>query len=626
MSGIYGLSFCSASRDLLEKSADYMHKWTAFYGNGSENQQILEHSALGCHIEHFSNDFPAGDPVMQFDNYIAVIDSLIYNRAELLEKLGRCIDDMISDEALLIQWIQSKGFDALSQVNGDFAGAFYDAFAKEWILFRDHMGVRPLYYYLDSQLFAFATDLRALLALPEANTAISESALFNRTMGYLDLSLTGTDYRNIQCIRPASYTTVKITPSEFCVTEHVYWKLKQKKIRFRSFEEYKLHLRELVTDAVKRRLDAVPGLIGAELSGGLDSGVVDILINRLGREGRYYSWSWGPEEIPIRDGDDERKIIYDICQQENISCIFAVRNMHSVVQEYLDTVSPPYINTQNLSEGSAVLKELGANVVFTGHGGDEGISHRCDAYELLHNREYFYYVKLFWNSTKGCKLRILRTCKRAFSFAIRESKYYTMPYENSYSNSRMILKQEFIDRTKEKKVEMPLYFSFEPAKYVEQGGTRVRLDNVAYHGAINGVRYMIPFVDYRVMDFAVSIPRHLYINGKTNRYIYREAFRDILPESLYKMQYKDTSSLRDFKPDESLRNNFKVSMDFIVERLDKTYWGDILDFAAIEELALPEKYSLSQYRRMALVRHELLRCLLIQNAAQNAGKWCETHV
>lgn len=79
-------------------------------------------------------------------------------------------------------------------------------------------------------------------------------------------------------------------------------------------------LRELITDSVKRRLDVFPDIIGAELSGGLDSGVIDILINRLGREAVYYSWSFSPQDLPDVP-NDERQVIADICEQENIICI-----------------------------------------------------------------------------------------------------------------------------------------------------------------------------------------------------------------------------------------------------------------------------------------------------------------
>lgn len=625
MSGIFGFIRKNEDPQLCRKALHALDVWNRDYGSSASKAELIEHSGIGCHIEHFSENFPLGGPILDFKGSNAVIDALIYNRDELLLELELPENSLVSDEELLLQWISAKGFDALAQVNGDFAGAIFDAEKQEWIIFRDQMGVRPVYYYLDEDQFAFSTDMRGLLALPGADTSPDELALYHRAMGYNDLSLCGTDYARIRCIHPAAWTVVSCAEQGFQITEHLYWRLKQKKIRFSSPEKYQQELRRLVTDAVKRRLDAIPGLIGAELSGGLDSGVVDILISRLGREARFFSWSWDTETIPLREDDDERKIIFDICKQEGINCEFTRQGAYKTIEENLSDVMPPYINTLNLSQGSEWLKSQGANVVFTGHGGDEGISHRCDVFEILYNREYAAYLKVFWDRTKGEKLRLLRTLKRAWIWAKNAPPAYTAPYENRFRNGRAILHESFKARMEPQKANTPLYFTYAPEKYVEQGGTRVRLDNVAYHGAINGVRYLLPFIDHRVMDFAVSIPRHLYVKGNVNRYIYREAFKDILPESLYKMQYKDTSSLRDFEFGEEIRQDFRKTMNSICSYLDREYWAGILDFDAIAKIDLPDDYKAKDYHRVSIARHELYRCLLIQNARDNAGKMCEEH-
>ena len=67
----------------------------------------------------------------------------------------------------------------------------------------------------------------------------------------------------------------------------------------------------------------------------------------------------------------------------------------------------------------------------------------------------------------------------------------------------------------------PLSFSYDPVSYIHQGGSRNRLDNVALYGAYNGVRYLIPYLDYRVIDYAVSIPRYQYLRGRRNRFVFR---------------------------------------------------------------------------------------------------------
>ena len=160
-----------------------------------------------------------------------------------------------------------------------------------------------------------------------------------------------------------------------------------------------------------------------------------------------------------------------------------------------------------------------------------------------------------------------------------------------------------------------------PHRFVMQGGTRNRLDNVAYQRASAGVRYLIPFVDHRVMDFAVSIPRSLYLNEKGNRMIYREAFRDLMPESLAKVDYKEFLSLKGHKRTSKPKEQQKLERDFFLARLDPEYWKGILDMEAIAALTEPEDPESEAARTYRFENHELYRCILIQNTALRAKEW-----
>lgn len=626
MSGIFGFSRNFSEN---EKVLHALEVWNREYGNVAFDAKNDERHGIGAHIDHFSNNFPAGTPVICKDGVEAVCDALIYNRDELLSELCLSENEPVSDEELILRLILEKGFSALSTVNGDFAGAIYNADDGSWTLFRDHLGVRPLYYYADSVQFAFSTDIRGLIALPNADTSPDDGAIYCRMMGYNDLTLCGTDYKNIRCFPPASFAKISYGGDGFSIDVHTYWKLKQKKIKFKTDEEYISETRRIVTDAVKRRLDAVSGTVGAELSGGLDSGVIDILISRLGRAGKFYSWSWSAEDVPLNDGDDERRVIYDICKQENIECMFAPKkhpdNTEDTKEEKTEEIVPPFVNTLNLGEGAAWLNSQGARVVFTGHGGDEGISHRCPPFELLYNGELVPYLKFYYDTTKGTKLRTLRTLKRAIWQGLRDYSYARKPYHNTGLLSPHYLTDEFKERMKDKAVLQPLYFSYSPEKYVMQGGTRVRLDNVAYQGAKNGMRYMIPFADYRVMDYAVSIPRRMFLRCGESRYVYREAFRDIIPQSLYKVGYKDMASLRNQKIDAEIGVSLNEAAKRIAGELDRDFWSEYLNFDAIDKISLGENFTRGDYTRTSRLLYELNRCLLIQKARENAAMWCEEH-
>lgn len=619
MSGIYGYS---AKKPI--STTEYLpllSKWNRYYGREAEGQWSEGLRGMGCCQEHLSGSFPGSAPVLRRGSKIAVIDALLYNREELLPLLGR-ESGTCSDEDLLLDLVLEKGFSSLARVNGDFAGAIYDETNSSWTLFRDHSGVRPLYYYADKDQFAFSTDLRSLAALPGADLSINEEKLYLRMMGYNDLTLCETEYVNIRCIRPAAWTVVTPAGEGFRTKEQLYWTWRQQKIRFKTDREYQQELRRLITDAIARRLEACPDMVGCELSGGLDSSVIAILINRLGREGRFFSWSFSTDEIPMKERD-ERKIIDDICRQENIRCSYAKIDLSTSIDKLFERVDPPYLNTRVISEGAAEMARQGARIIFTGHGGDEGVSHRCNFYELWYHREYFAFFRNIYRGTRGKNLRLLRTFKRSLHHIFVQNRYFRNSFHNTFNNASRILNPRFVERMKGKVKLLSLPFAYSPKDYILQGGHRVRLDNVALQGAECGVRYMIPFVDYRVLDFAMSIPRSQFHNGYTNRYIYRAAFDDIIPQSLRDMHYKDTPSQEDYMPAVDLYQHFLETKEQLMKHLDRDFWQQYLDFETLEHITLSREYTRVDYLRASALLNEATQCAAIHHVIKNAAVWSE---
>lgn len=622
MSAIFGFSFRSADQQKMEDTLGGLEYWNRIYGSEAYEAVRIGTSGLACRIEHFSDKFPYGGPLLKCMGMDAVVDVLLFNRDELLPLLELSIDSRISDEELLLQLIEKKGFPILKTVNGDFAGAIYDRESRTWILFRDHMGVRPLYYYMDRDTFVFSTDLRGIVAVPGVDSHFHEMQLFLDVIRGNTLSLTDTNFQYIKCALPGCVSRFTMTDTDVTMTQSIYWKPREKKIRLSSDEEYRSEMRRLVTDAVHRRCDAFPGVIGGELSGGLDSCVIDILINRYGRKGVYYSWSLPPEVSPLRDGEDERKVILDVCEQENITCRFMHMEDQFDFLYMLDQQMPPYINAPHLAFGSRWMKKQGAKAIFSGYGGDEGVSHRCRPYELLWNGEILSYFKIYYQYLKGKPFRLLRTIRSGIIDAWdRYRKFH--PRILASDLSAPVLTKAFNERMAKQFRYVPLTFSYAPHLYVRQGGTRSRLDNAAFMGAYCGVRYLFPYVDYRVMDFALSIPRRLHINHATSRLIFRETFDDLMPQSLRNVIYKDMASTRSANITNYANKSFHHNINWLLEHLDREIWGDVIDFHGLEELHRSDIIEKKDIGIYTLLMHKLNKCLSIQNIQKNAKRWRE---
>lgn len=639
MSGIYGI--LGNESNAYSYNLSFIEKWNLAYGAESPVTCEDENIALGICFSHITAAPVLKSPIIARGFYNSVIDAIIYNRPELISDYS--LSEALSDEEILFELIISQGPDVLSRVNGDFAGAIWNKESKQLTLFRDHMGIRPLFYYKSVDFTCFSSDMRGILAADCVPGDINPEWLYRSFNGYDTMDYCFTEVKDVFQVKPASYIVISTSASGLVYDEHNYWTLGKKKVRLSSKQEYIDKMRELITDSVKIRLDAFPGLIGAELSGGLDSGVIDILISRLGRKGIFYSWSHSPESLPIVP-NDERSVIADICAQENIECKYGLDTIDmgptsnvwknhvkaglapSIdIEPKYNLALPLYLNTFIICETAQLMKENGANVVFSGHGGDEGVSHRCGPFELFYNKEYLYCFKELLFNHRNRKCPPYGALKNMITLARSKKKFTTTPFMDGHFAAQ-ILKQSFIDQFKDKQMPV-LTFAFDTVKYVYSGNTHTRPDTAALLGAYSGAQYVSPFLDYRAIDYAVSIPRHLYLCKGQDRHIFRQAFKDMMPKSLYECTAKDNPS------EASLYNNASASKEDwftawepqkrkLLDSLDWDYWGQYIDLQAVEawdKLGKPSDEDKQMYMDVARKLRECSRFQNVRTLVKNHG-------
>ncbi len=626
MSGIYGV--WQPFRQTEQKSMELgkLKSWNKAYGTQFANTDADGNCHMGCFVEKLHESALQSSPVLVFNGCYAVLDVVLYNREELLAK-GE-FTEKLSDEELLFQFIETFGYAQLKEVNGDFAGAIYDSKKQQLTFFRDHMGVRPLFYYTNGQGLAFSTDIRGLLSMQSTDVTVAEKWLWCKVAGGACFGTENTEFANIFCVKPASYMTFSLEENKLQCDKKTYWQIGTKKVRLSSEKEYQKRLKELITDSIQRRLNAVSGLVAGELSGGLDSSIIDILIHRLGREAAYFSWSASPAELPYAE-NDERLIVKDICEQENIVCKFSEKSVRigedSVMYRKVKAVGmepemnaglyrryafPPYISTLQIAKVAQYANDHGAKVVFTGHGGDETVSHRCNPYELFYNKEYGHYLYYMWESTKEEKHRLYTTLLRCRRNLTVSRKKLTSPFVSEFASKEM-LRKELYEKYASKKG-TPNYFAYDPITYIRNGGSRNRLDVVALLGAYGGARYIAPYLDYRVADYAVSIPRNLYLKHGTNRYIFKETFKDIIPESLYTLTGKEDTSWRNVEKTEQDPVEYLERKQRLVGMLDRSYWDNYLAWDVLEQWSTSPLASADENQDNAMFSG-VDACLSLQN-------------
>lgn len=237
------------------------------WGLGFRRLSILDLSPLGHQPMH-SPDW----------RFWLVFNGEIYNYVELRRDLEREGEQFQSgsDTEVLLRVLARRGVQGLSLLNGMFALALIDTRARTFLLARDRIGVKPLYYEVHAGGLRFASELKALLAWPDAPRQIDPIAVVEYlAQGYLP---------NETCIF-AGYA--KLQPGHLLAGSldapeqaraAAYWNLElsddpsNRPLASTEFEE----MQDLLRDAVRIRLRSdVP--LGVFLSGGIDSGLVAAL-------------------------------------------------------------------------------------------------------------------------------------------------------------------------------------------------------------------------------------------------------------------------------------------------------------------------------------------------------------
>ena len=257
-------------------------------GPDAEGYYLSGHAALG-HRRLIVVDPAGGGQPMRWQRgdttYIIVYNGELYNtediRSELLAKDH--VFEGWSDTEVLLHAFAEWGEDCVDKLNGIFAFAVWDEKNERLFMARDRIGVKPLFFSDKGGMFAFASELKALLAHPDISPRVSGEGLAEifalgpaRTPGH------GV-FNDISELRPGWCLTLDREGRRV----RQYWSL----VSHRHTDDFNTtteEVRSLVFDAIKRQLVSdVP--LCVLLSGGLDSSTIAAIASKVYREERQES-------------------------------------------------------------------------------------------------------------------------------------------------------------------------------------------------------------------------------------------------------------------------------------------------------------------------------------------------
>ncbi len=480
-----------------------------------------------------------------------VFNGEIYNFLELREELHRTGAEFRtrSDTEVILEAYKHWGIECVKRFNGMFAFALWDARSRQLVLARDRLGKKPLYYYLfPGGGVSFASETKALCADPDIPRRLNPAALNQ----YLSLNYTLTQeamLRGVQKLPAAHWLVLEEMkpPRQAC-----YWDLAaafQNKRRFHSEAEAEEELCALIDDSVRLRLISdVP--LGAFLSGGIDSSAIVAAMCKWHEPQEVFSFSAGFKE----------KSYSELSEARRVAAALGVTHRESYVLPDAAVLLPhiAHFADEPFSDSSMIPMYLLAEfcrryvtVCLSGDGGDEIFA----GYETYKADKVHHWIQKlpgwFMHSLGHAFERFWPVSYDKVSFDYKVRQFLggsTLPPDRAHYHWRTIFsnqeKTELLQTGAREILEADPFMSFQAfdrelkdshyldrAMYVDIKTWLVDdiLVKVDRSTMAHGLEARAPLLDYRIVEFAASLPVNLKMKAFTTKYLFRKSQKDRLP-------------------------------------------------------------------------------------------------
>jgi asparagine synthase (glutamine-hydrolysing) len=502
----------------------------------------LGHQMLWTTPESLHEELP-----FEEDDLVITSDARIDNRDELSEKLGIRDEEDVSDSYFILKAYEKWGDDCPDKLLGDFAFAIWDKKEEKLFCARDHMGVKPFYYYLDDDMFVFGTEIKALFCVEGVPREINEL----KVALYLikdTFDKKNTFYKNIRILK-AAYLSI-ISANE--IKNRVYWKLNPKlQIKMNSEEDYANAFCEIFSKALVCRLRSQLPL-GSELSGGLDSSSIVCMSQKILNETYFKKINTFSRIFDETPESDERYYIKKVIDKYeinshliNVDNISPLKNINDILYYQDQPFYTPHITKQIKSYKK--VQENNVRVLLSGHGGDEIVSKGKNyLQELAVTRQFNKLgkeIKGLSNNLNKNKFNLLitRIIFPQTPYCLKKIMLYILGSEKNFILNKDFLKK--LGLSEEIQIRRLDCLNKKTAKEYQYYNI-----NYGYHETVFGtidrrvapfnIEMRYPFFDKRIVEFCYGIPTGMKMKNGWDRYILRISMENILPKEIQWRKHK----------------------------------------------------------------------------------------
>lgn len=533
--GYYSTFGLFSDNDLIQSVRSLAHRGPDAEGIYLDNTIGLGHRRLS--IIDLSPS--ANQPMHSLcGKYVIVYNGEVYNYKEIAKDLNTTFKTHSDTEVVLEAFAKWKE-DVIYKLNGMFAFAIYDKYQQELFLFRDRMGIKPLYYFYDGKNLAFASELKSLLKF----SYIKKKLNINKkvipvflNLGYIPEPYT--IYENIYKLPAGSY--LKLSSDKINIV--YYWKLENVISPFTidNLNEAKEKLKQLIIGSVQYQLISdVP--VGIFLSGGVDSTLITAVAQSTSSSS-INTFSIGFKESKFNEAPYARKIAnylktnhheYTVTKQDAIELINELLQTYD--EPFADSSAIPTMLVSKLAKQhvKTVLSGDGGDELFLGYGAYSW-AHRLSNPFIRFNRKIIAQLlkQLGNRSQRAAKLFEYQNVNSIKTHIFSQEQYYFSQIEiqhlltDKYKESISIEENFSFSRELTPQEEQ----AFFDLKYYLKDDLLVKIDRASMK---YGLETRVPFLDHRIVELSLNISPSLKIKNGIRKYLLKEILNDYMPKEYF---------------------------------------------------------------------------------------------
>lgn len=547
MCGILGIYNLDLNKNFFKQKFEKALLSMCYRGPDANAVKIFDNKAVLGHLRLSILDLDEGNnqPFQIDKRYWIIFNGEIYNYIELKAQLilAGYTFRTTGDTEVLLRAYQHWGEDCVKKFNGMWAFAIYDELTDKLFCSRDRFGIKPFNYTKHDGQFIFSSEIKAIISyFPELKVP-NYNVIANYCRKSSGAQSRNTWFKDIFRLEPAHNLVIDSSG----INIYRYWDYPHKVNKKIKFDDAVERYRKLLSDAVQIRMRSdVP--VGFTLSSGLDStSLVSLLKNKFAGNKNTYTAAFCNTEF-----QDLEKQIYkgniEINEASLVKKVTKELDLNSTIIEiqyenYVENLSEIIRHLESGHGSPAVIPlfqilnkaKEDVTVVMEGQGADELLGGYINSALPVYLLELLSRLKIR-KAYKEFKIFIKSySFKMAFMIFIRQSNlgvlkklYYKLSGMESFYLNELREYKEIKDYPNE-----PKGFDNRMNKHLYKDHTGVLVDLLHYGDAISmshSLESRLPFMDYRLVEFAFTLPSEFKIKNGLGKYIHRIAMKNVVPD------------------------------------------------------------------------------------------------